>query len=532
MSRTKNAAATWSDKIRFLLIPLALLSLGFVWAIASPQGSSADDDFHTASIYCAWGNSDVCTIDPATGLPFVPEYLVQSQCYVDFPATQGAGCLKEISGKYVTTPRFASDQNVYAPLYFRTVNVFASSDYPQTVLLIRLFNVALASLLLAWAMWVSTPAVKRGLALSWGVALAPVGTFFIASINPSAWLIASIGTFWAFLVSAISSKPDKSVRTVFLWVGLVFSMIVALGARTDAVIYLSITAVSVVIWRWKSIIAGLGLKRIIPLAFVLAVGLFVGTRIFLNRFTSFNFTFPGAHTGTDQPNAIIKTLVEVPAFVLGLLGGQRPLVGLSTGPGNWLQEGSTYAGFGYGLGWTDFSLPPLVSIFAGMGLAALIFITMRQYSVSKVLSLAFVVLSTLALILLLRATFAFAWTNEIQPRYIFPIFLAFVGLALTVRLRKNPLLNRLQVSVLFLGIWTSSSIAWLATATRYAVGPNAAYTNFGQTPAWWWNIGPGRLGWFLITVVVSGVWAFATIWVWGRMSRSSFKEEVRAKVAS
>jgi hypothetical protein len=530
MPRTIQPSRKWALQFKYLSVAIALLLLGFVWSLASPQGSAADEDYHTVNIYCAMGESELCQFDQVTGQVLVPEYLVRSNCYMDFPAYQGAGCLKGISEEYVITNRYSADQNFYSPLYFRAMSLLAGSNYEQSVLMIRIAGVLTAAVLLFWAMITSTPAVRRGLALSWGVVIVPVGIFYIASVNPSSWLIASIGTFWAFLATLLSGTARGKSHIIMLWLGLVVSMTLAIGSRTDSVIYLAMITVSLLLWHGKSIFKKFNVRALIASFALLAIGLFVGLRLFLNRYQTFNFSFPGAQTGTDQPNAILKTLVELPAFFLGLLGGQGPQVGLSTGITNEVQAGYTHSGFYYGIGWLDFSLPPLVSVIAGLGLAGLLFIAMRQYNVWKFLSLVFIGIAVVVLILLMRATIAFAWGNFIQPRYVFPIFLAFSGLALTVRVKRISLINRLQAGVLVVGITTAASIAWLATATRYAVGPNAAYTNFGQTPEWWWNIGPGRLGWFLITVVVSGFWALSTIWVWGRISKEGSQSKVLGEV--
>ena len=42
------------------LCALALVAVGLAWSLASPAGSSPDDDFHLASIWCATGDPAVC----------------------------------------------------------------------------------------------------------------------------------------------------------------------------------------------------------------------------------------------------------------------------------------------------------------------------------------------------------------------------------------------------------------------------------------------------------------------------------------
>lgn len=46
---TGLSKSTW----RFLLPVIAFVFLGWSWAFASPTGSSADENYHLSSIWCA-----------------------------------------------------------------------------------------------------------------------------------------------------------------------------------------------------------------------------------------------------------------------------------------------------------------------------------------------------------------------------------------------------------------------------------------------------------------------------------------------
>ena len=66
------------------------------------------------------------------------------------------------------------------------------------------------------------------------------------------------------------------------------------------------------------------------------------------------------------------------------------------------------------------------------------------------------------------------------------------------------------------------SIAWLVTISRFTIGPNAAFTNFYQSPGWW-GLSPtfSRLEFFALTLLITFFWYLSTIYVWGRMEESN-----------
>jgi hypothetical protein len=507
---------------KIFLAPLALLLLGLSWSIASPLGSGADEDFHATSIWCAWGQSDTCQIDDANILTVkVPGAISKSTCYLSWPATMGAGCLSdfietsEYNDKLITTTRVSLD-STYAPVYFKVARSFVGLDVEKSIFSIRLFNVVLGSLFLLWALAVSTPPIKRAVALSWGLTIIPVGIFFIASINPSSWLIFSIGTYWAFLGTALAPGISRARRS-FAWIGSLTSALVALGSRTDAIIYLAIASVAILIIRWR-VITRQTSRATIFLLLALSAGIgSLGGWIFLNR-----FPVPDLRWGSDILSgglpAPLKTLAEMPSFFFGLFGGQGSFSELKT-LFNGLPESRT-SGFTYGLGWVEFDLPAFIGIAGASSTLVVMFLILRNLSISKALAVSLLVVSFASLVLILRARFDFANTGHLQPRYFFPLLLTGIGIAFIDRIRKRPLLSRPQASLLLVVLAFSGSVAWLATATRYAVGPLAALTDFGQPYEWWWHIGPGRLGWFLFTMCVTVLWLYATVWIGGRARRS------------
>lgn len=488
------------------------MMLGVAWAFASPHGSSADEDFHLVNIWCAWGDSEMCTLSPETLTATVPETIAYSWCYARWPGQISAGCLNDLTDNPVVTFRISYDSLSYKLPFYSAMRVFAGTDVEFSVQVMRIVNVLIASLLFFWALASANWSVSRALALSWGVAMIPVGIFFVASVNPSSWTIIGVGTFWVFFASLLSSSPRARGRTFTLLLGALASTLLALTSRTDAGVYLVLSIIAIALWRWKFIKNHLPRKFGIPLGAATAVGIGVLLLIWSRKWKGFGLSFPGAQTATDQPNPAVKTLLEVPAFIFGLFGGQSARTVLRDSELAMGLDGYRPVGFIQGLGWTETQMPSLVGIIIGAAVMALMLAGWRRYEKSRVIAFILLVFAFIAQILFIRAQFDFSAALLIQPRYLFPPALVIIGIALSLR-GSGPFLNRFQAVALASVLAVAGSVAWLSTSSRYAISPQAAYTNFGQQVEWWWPAGPGRLSSFMLVTVVTIVWLILSIFV-------------------
>jgi hypothetical protein len=497
------------------LTALVLLLLGSVWAFASPRGSSADEGFHLSNIWCAWGDWELCEHDSATTTAFVPDALQNSPCFTTWPSQSGAGCLKDLSMELVETTRISS---TYSPGFYKTMRVFAGENFELSVQVMRLFNVVLSSALLFWALVASTKPIARALAISWGVGIIPIGIYFIASVNPSSWTIMGVGTFWAFLASALGPGIKTRRQLWSLWLGASSSLIIAILARGESGIYLTATIGAILIWRWKSIREHLSRSALLLSLGGFIVAVLSSVAIIFNRYSQSAFSFPGAQTSLDQPVPLVKTLLELPSFLFGLFGGQRANFIITDSEFFRGMEGYRPSGFIFGVGWTEFSLPSLVGLLVGAAAFGVVIIGFAKFSKPRVLAFALLIVAFTTQIILMRASIDFSAIIYIQPRYFFPYVLVILGIAATLSVRGGPFFSKMQLLLISIPIVIAGSLAWLATATRYAVSPSAAYTNFGQPIEWWWNFGPGRLAWFIIAFLVTALWAIITLGFWGRVS--------------
>lgn len=498
---------------KILLVFVALLLLGVTWTFVSPHGSSADDDFHLTSIWCAHGISDYCQ-DAGDGQGvFAPRIIAYPACFVEWPARASAGCTTDLTYDLIYTQRGGPYSGGYPPGFHWMMGFFAGSDVVSSVLTMRIINVLIAAVLLALTLAVVQPSIRRAVTLSWGVAVVPVGIFFIASTNPSSWMIIGIGLYWALLLSVLRSEDfDRK----FLARGLLTIVVVALAvvSRRDAAFFILVSTLAVAFLGFSK--ARRHRLRLYLWALSGVIASIVAAVVFLFPTLFVSLDIPGAQTATDQPNPLIKILLEIPSFMAGMLGGQEPNFIMSNSGEDQALEGYRPTGLTYGIGWTEFSLPSVVGVVGSASVAAAVVVGFTSYSRSRILATAFVAVAVVGQIFLLRALAGFdAITSNVQPRYIFPLTLVLLGISLLVSRSRLVVFTRVQGVLIGMGVLLAGSIAWLASATRYAVGPNAAFTNFGQTADWWWESGPSRLIWFLVAVGATTFWAWTTIWNFG-----------------
>ena len=168
---------------RALIPALAFFLMGATWALASPPGSAADDDYHLSSIWCAWGNSETCVVGPNADSVFVPESVaLAGQCY-NFEYEIGGVCTKTLTRSLVATDRFNTGS--YPSLFYSVMRAFVGPDVERSVVMMRIANTALCSVILALALSVVHSGARQGIVVAWLTCLVPIAIFFIPSTNPS-----------------------------------------------------------------------------------------------------------------------------------------------------------------------------------------------------------------------------------------------------------------------------------------------------------------------------------------------------------
>jgi hypothetical protein len=429
------------------------------------------------------------------------------------PALVGEGpCFALDSGTSAECQIVTGDQFVPAflvagynpPVFYVTMRQFVGPDPVRSVLSMRIFNVLLALTLWTLAFILGSPKVRMALTASWLVLLTPIGLFFIPSTNPSSWAIISAGLFWAFVYTAFDPGTGNRSHKWLAVVGSAVTLFLGLGSRSDTAFALLISFVAVAV-----LVLPLSYLRRLPVialmigASVLAAYTILQTRLGL-AFREFLFSISvPSNVSADQPNAIVKLLLEIPAFLTGMVGGQAPLWTQRSTAVDAQTDGYSYLGFTYGVGWTDTIMPAAVSVLI-LGTAPFLLIAgTRRTTLRKGAVLLLLVIAIVGVLVFHRAGEGFTQGN-IQPRYYYPIILSAFGIVLAGQKVK---MSRIQTLLLMSAVAVASMVALRAALGRYVHGQNHSYIQLQEDQGWWWS--STALG--ADTVWLMGVGATATL---------------------
>ena len=258
-----------------LLFVCAFVTLG-CWALASPPGSSPDDNYHQPSIWCAQGTSDLCQAGTDSTVRVLPGTVISGSCYAP-DATASAQCQDEFPDTLVadTATTHGNWNHGYPPVFYTALSVFAGDDLDTSVLSIRFFN-ALVTVGLLGAVAILVPRRQRPLVLvPLTIMSVPIVAFFLPSTNPSSWAILGAAALWPALYSAYDAV---GLRRWLLLVLAVLATVVGAGARTDATLFALFAIGLVCLLRVKELVQ----RRNLPVVgasvvcTAIAVFLFVG----------------------------------------------------------------------------------------------------------------------------------------------------------------------------------------------------------------------------------------------------------------
>ena len=508
---------------------LAFILMGWSWAYASPPGSAASDRVTLAAIWCAFGDSESCLIDDAVEQAQVPTWVAGSGCFAS-DRDVDARCAYLLSAELATIPL---DGAMQAPTVFhQTMRLFVGPDPARSIVLMRFFNVALAGALIALAAMVARPVIGRALLLAWATVLAPVGLFFIASTSPQGWVIAGVGTFWAFVTTMLQGgiRRWQTLAAVF---GAVLSGGMALTANPDAGFLLAVSLVVSLLLAWPRLKERLAIRnhRLGLAAVASTVAL---SAVLLTAFTWVSragwgadrepLIFPPGDAGRDQPNAILKAVLELPSFVAALVGAQPPVWAQRMSPLDVGIPGYTWPGFTFGLGHTEHLLPSLVGVFLVAAVGAVVLSGLVSYSWRKVVALVLIVVAFVTAVLIRRSLVAFeVLVDPLLPQEFWPYLFLFVAVCIVVFPSRRRVWSVTQISILVGLLAIAQSVALRGTLARYMYGQTHSYTNLSDPLRWWWPSGPEpNQVWFLGTV--SGLLLYGLVlagWTRARAKRCS-----------
>ena len=443
------------NKYALLTSFLFFLTLA-AWSISSPIGSGVDTDYHLGSIWCARGESKgLCeSIDmtaqpePTAVVPFMFQMCDGRNIYF-WP-----NC--EVAKENPSTQVVRIAPSYKQSLYYWATHAFASSDVNRSVVLIRLFNSAIATLVFFAMLALSFDRLRKAVVISWTLTLIPNGIQLLSGVNPRSWAVLGIMSSWVFLQAFLTEDGLNRRKRLWQMVCFIGSIALTASARFDALLYVLVISTAVLATYFIDF-DGLTFKRIALLCGALIATVFALQLVpRLNSILSFGVPEP-----YSPSQYFIFQLVHIPEFVADWWGykiGNR-----GNGPGI--------------IGLTG------VSLFAVYMYAALRGSDRRQRFVVSVLSL-FICLA------LFRGTTAVLGIVPLSGVYTFGLSAPLVGLAFVyskVRIRNIVGSGLVATTLTVVSLMHALTLyVWMEFFTRR--GQNVGYfEQLSLNGTWWWD---------------------------------------------
>lgn len=456
-----------------MAIGALLLLIAFsAWALASPVGSSPDEDHHLTSTWCGAGTEDGrCEPGDGPGTRAVPESLLQAPCFA-FNAETSASC--QAGGS-----RFADDDLVvtsrgnfaggYPPVFYFFTSLFVGDDVSFSVVAMRIANAALFVLLCAATYIASAPGLRRALVGGLAVTLVPLGVFIVPSINPSSWAVLSAGTVLVSVLGFMSAPPGR--RRLALAGLAAVAVLVGAGARADAAIYAVIAIGAALILSVRRDRPTL-LRALYPVALAIAA---------TAAYSSVNQSsaLVGGAPGPLGPSQIGRLLVEVPELWAGALGK-------------------------WGLGWLDTAMAPIVWFAGVAGVAGVVLAGLASVNLRRGLAVGLVGLAMWLVPAYVQYMTGHPVGSYVQPRYILPLIVLFVVTAIARTGGELTVWTRPQRLLIVAAISGANAVALHMNIRRYVTGTDVMSLNLDNAVEWWWGLPVSPMGVWIVGTVAFG----------------------------
>lgn len=494
-SRDHRSGSALTQARRFVAPAIGFVSAAIVllaWLLSSPPGSSPDDGYHLSSIWCARGfHPDHC-IDASppgstepTGLVLVPA-ATQSVTCMATRSTDSAACVYEalsLGPERLSPTTGGNVRGERARLYYLTMSVFVSDDYPQSFFLIRVANITLALVVITATLIFAPPPVRGALAATWVVSAVPLGVSLVTSLNSSAWGLVGLTLVWANALTLL--RTDESERKVGALSLLLLGGTMALGSRTEALGHLVFAAIALLLlslenrrsatFSWQRF----GLRARLQ-ALVATIAVSVATLVAIRVVAPIDYlqsilTGPQAGYerlvlgGRSQP--LLPLLTEVPLLWTGAFGDR------------------------FGLGWLDTGMPMIVYVMVLTCFAALLGLGLQGARPARIAAVATMVVALFALPTYTLLSIGAPVGESYQPRHYLPSTMLLLGIALVGSRGVAPIgLGRGGVIGIALPLSVAHSVALHTNIRRYTTGLGIDLRlNLNEQIGWWWAHGPSPM---------------------------------------
>ncbi len=196
------------------------------WSLSDPPYSGLDSGFHISSILCIRGEEPgICENLKSTGNGVTAEIPNLD------PATKMDSPMISVG---------VTDENG-RNLFYYFMNIFVSKNVTQSVFIMRLFNISLASLIFSFLISITSNRVRLAVLGSWLVTISPILVSAIYQVNPRSWSYLAAMSSWAFLYDALTSHTKKSKSGKLSWLLFGISCLLAFSSRWDGTIIVIFT---------------------------------------------------------------------------------------------------------------------------------------------------------------------------------------------------------------------------------------------------------------------------------------------------
>ena len=132
-------------------------------------------------------------------------------------------------------------------LYYRLMRLFASEDTTRSILVMRLFNSVLASVVFFFLLYVTRSRVRLAVVGSWTFTIVPVLISTLPQLNPRSWAFLGVMSSWAFLHSGLSTEDNDGDRRRLSFIFFGFTFLLAVCTRWDATLFVTFTSSVIVL---------------------------------------------------------------------------------------------------------------------------------------------------------------------------------------------------------------------------------------------------------------------------------------------
>ncbi len=441
-----------------------------------------DDDFHLTSIWCAKGNADACIendVAPPDLSVEVPEEFFGFRCFAFKPEESGA-CSELSHGTRAEGVWF--NTGTYPPTFYAAMAPFVGPDVARSVLVMRMVAVTVGILALGLAAW-AAPRLRDTQLVAWCAVSIPLWIFSFPSTNPTGWGVAGVAAMWPASYALLHAQG----RRQYVVAGVAVALAAVLsGVRADtAAMSVAILVVVLGMWLRRRIQWPAAVLGALVLGFLMVVFLSSGQSSALTQgLEGAGFLAPAqGGVAAEDPGApvgwelLIRNAADLPDLWVGAFGAT------------------------FGLGWFDTAMPSLVWVPVLVAVSGLTQIGLMHLGWRKAVLLALVAGMLVALPLISLQASGARVGELFQPRYVLPLVVVFVGIALSPLEGRLPRLTTPQRWIVTGLLIMPSSVALHVQVRRYATGVDVAGINLSDGAEWAYSAGLSPMA----------VWALGTV---------------------